>query len=77
MGTRENVRDVAPVEAHAFGNFDLILDRLAFLDGDDALFTDLFHGVRDELADMRIAIGRNGGDGGDFSGSRDGSLVLV
>jgi hypothetical protein len=77
MGISENVRDVPPVEAHAFGNFDLVLDRLAFLDSDDALFTDLFHCVRDELADMRIAVGRNGGNGSDLSGSRNGTLVLV
>ncbi|KAI3480490.1 hypothetical protein L1887_57336 [Cichorium endivia] len=67
--------DVAAVEAHALGDLDLVLERLALLDGDDALLADLLHGGGDELADVLVAVGRDGGDLGDLCRGGDGALV--
>ena len=36
--------------------------RLAFFDGDDAVFADLVHGLGEDLADLGVLIGRAGGD---------------
>ena len=47
-------RDVAPVELHALGVFLLEAERLAFLDGDDAVLADLVHDLGDDLADLRV-----------------------
>ena len=58
-------RDVAPVELHALGVFLLEADRLAFLDGDDAVLADLVHDLGDELADLGIG-GADGGHGRDL-----------
>jgi hypothetical protein len=41
------------------------LERLRFFDGDDAVLADLFHRVRDELADFRVAVGGDGAHLGD------------
>ncbi len=38
------------------------LDGLAFLDGDDAVLADLFHGLGDDLADLLVVVGGDGGD---------------
>ena len=59
-------RDVAAVELHAFDDFKLGLERLGFLDRDDALVADLLHGVGEELADLGVAVGGDGADLGDF-----------
>ena len=58
-------RDVAPVELHALGVFLLEAERLAFLDGDDAVLADLVHDLGDELADLGIG-GADGGHGRDL-----------
>ncbi len=58
--------DVAAVELHAFDDVEFGLQRLGFLNGDDALVADLLHGVREELADLGVAIGGDGADLGDF-----------
>ena len=47
-------REVAPVELHALGVFLLEAERLALLDGDDAVLADLVHHLGDDLADFRI-----------------------
>src|SRR6516165_3365958 len=59
-------RDVAAVELHALDHVELGLQRLRFLDGDDALVADLLHGVGEELADFGVAVGRDGADLGDL-----------
>ena len=60
-------RDIAAVELHAFDDFQLGLGGLGFFDGDDALVADLFHGFGEKLADLGIAIGRDGADLGDLA----------
>ncbi len=59
-------RDVAAVELHAFDDLEFGLERLGFFNRDDALVADLLHGVGEELADLRVAVGRDGPDLGDF-----------
>src|SRR5690606_2789370 len=62
--------EVAAVELHAFHDFQLVLEALAFLDGDDAGMTNLVHGLGDQVADVRVGVG---GDGADL---RDGLALL-
>src|SRR5713226_2050911 len=59
-------RDVAAVELHALDDVEFGLERLGFFNRDDALVADLLHGIGEELADFRVAVGRNGADLGDF-----------
>src|SRR4029077_4303638 len=59
-------REIAAVELHALDDIELGLERLGFLDRDHALVADLLHGVSEELADLGIAVGRNGADLGDL-----------
>src|SRR5436190_19937122 len=59
-------RDVAAVELHALDHFELGLERLGFLNRDDALVADLLHGVSEELAYFHVPIGGDGADLGDF-----------
>src|SRR6185295_4163116 len=49
-------REVAAVELHAFDPLDLGAKALAFVDGNDAVFADLFHGFGEHLADFGIAV---------------------
>src|SRR6516165_307784 len=53
---------VAAVELHALDELVGGLDGLAFLDGDDAVLADLFHGLGDDLADLVVVVGGDGGD---------------
>src|SRR5260221_13140676 len=59
-------RDIAAVELHAFDDLEFGLERLGFLNRDDALIADLLHGVGKELADFRVAIGGDSANLGDF-----------
>src|SRR6202163_4298591 len=59
-------RDVAAVELHAFDDLEFGLQRLGFLNRDDALVADLLHGVGKELTDFRVAVGGDSADLGDF-----------
>src|SRR5712675_1181917 len=59
-------RDVSAVELHALDDLEFGLERLGFFNRDDTLVADLLHGVGEELADFRVAIGGNGADLGDF-----------
>src|SRR5712671_1224239 len=59
-------RDVAAVELHALDDVEFGFQRLGFFNRDDALVADLLHGVGEELADFRVAIGGDGADLGDF-----------
>ena len=63
-------RDVAPVELHALGVFLLEAERLALLDGDDAVLADLVHHLGDDLADLGIRRG-DGRDGRDLLAGLD------
>ena len=58
--------DVALVETHTLGEFELEAEGLALLHRDDALFADLVHRLSDELADLGIAAGRNSSSGCDL-----------
>src|SRR5580700_1342949 len=59
-------RDIAAVELHALDDVEFGLERLGFLNRDDALVADLLHGIGEELADLGVAIGGDGADLGDF-----------
>ena len=63
--------EVTPVELHALDDFEFGVGRFGFLDGDDAFMPDLSHGIGQILSDLRITIGRNGADLGDFGIVRD------
>ena len=65
-------RDVAPVELHALGVFLLEAERLALLDGDDAVLADLVHHLGDDLADLGIRRGDRR-DGRDLLAGLDGT----
>lgn len=59
-------RQVAAIELHAFDDGQFVLQARAFLDGDHAFFTDLLHGLGDDLADGLVGVGGDGaylGDG--------------
>src|SRR5690606_4352936 len=66
-------REVAAVELHAFDDVQLVVERLAVFDRDDAFLADLVHGVGDDLANGFIAVGRDGADLGDFLAGRAGT----
>jgi hypothetical protein len=55
-------RDVATIELHPIHHFKFRLERLCFLDSNDALATDPFQGICDEPADLCIAVGRDRGN---------------
>ena len=55
-------RNVATVEAHALGDFNLVFECAPLLDGNDSLLADLFHGRRNQLSNVLVSIGRDGGD---------------
>ena len=55
-------RQVALVELHALDDIEGGLDRLGLLDGDGAVLADLVHRVGDDVADLVVPVGRDGGD---------------
>ena len=63
-------RQKAAIELHAFDHVERGVGGLRFLDRDDALAADLFHGVGDEFADGWIVVGGNRGDLGLFLAAR-------
>ena len=72
VGVGHEVRaEIAAVELHALDDFKLGLQRLRFLDGDDALVADLLHGAGDHLADLALAVGGDGADLGDLGVGAD------
>ena len=72
LGVGDEVgREVAAVELHALDDFELELERLGLLDGDDALVADLLHGLGDLLADDLLAVGGDRADLGDLFGGLD------
>src|SRR6266568_2298578 len=61
FGVVEEIRgQIPPVELHAFDHFELALQAFAVLDRDHAFFSDLVHGVRNDLADRLVRVSRNG-----------------
>ena len=67
LGVGDEVgREIAAVELHAFDDLDLGVERLGFLDRDHALVADLLHRLRDHLADLLVAVRRDGADLGDL-----------
>ena len=64
-------REVAAVELHALDPFDFGAEALAFVDGDDAVFADLFHGFGEHLADFGVAVRGDGADLGHLFGALD------
>ncbi len=58
--------DEPPVESHPLDVIEDRVEGLVFLDGDDALLADLVHGIGDDLSDLRVVVGRNRADLGDF-----------
>src|SRR5205814_5568293 len=72
LGVGDEVRrDVAAVELHALDDFDLGVERLGLFDRNDALVADLLHRVGDHLADLLVAVGRDGPDLRDLGGRAD------
>jgi hypothetical protein len=59
-------RQVAAVELHALDDVQLVVQALAFFDGDDAFLADLLHRLGDDLADGVIGVGGDGADLGDL-----------
>ena len=64
-------RQVATVELHALDDLELGLGGLGFLDRDDTLVADLLHRLREEAADLGVAIGGDRTDLGDLGVIRD------
>ena len=59
-------REIAAVELHALDDLDLGVERLGLLDRDHAFIADLLHRLGDHLADLGVAVRRDGADLGDF-----------
>ncbi|PKS09713.1 hypothetical protein jhhlp_004334 [Lomentospora prolificans] len=69
--------DEAAVETHTLSDLHLVLESLALLDGNDTLLADLLHGVGNELTDVLVAVGRDGGDLSNLLAGGDVTLVLL
>src|SRR5690606_10200666 len=50
-------RQVAAVKLHAFNDIEFVVEAGAFFNGDDTFFTDFFHRVGDDVADVVVAVG--------------------
>ena len=73
LGVGEEVgRDVAAIELHTLDDLELVGEGGAVLDVDDALLADLLHGLGDELTDLVIVVGGDGGDVLDLLVGADG-----
>src|ERR1700758_2841558 len=59
-------RNVAAVELHALDDVELGLEALGLFHRDDAFVADLFHGLRQVVADLLVAVGGDGADLGDL-----------
>src|SRR5262245_9635371 len=70
-------RDVAAVELHAVDRLERRLEALGLFDGDDAVFADLLHRLGDQVADLRVVVGRDGADLRDLflAAGRDADLL--
>ena len=81
-------RQVAAVKLHAFNNRQFVFQTGAFLNGDDAFFTNAVHGLGNDVADGLVRVGGDGAYLGDGLGvgtglgqvlqlGNDGSSSLV
>ena len=59
-------REIPAVELHTLDHIEVGVGALGLFDGDDAVLADLFHSFGDSLADVRVVVGRDGADLGDF-----------
>ena len=72
LGVGDEVgREIAAVELHALDDLDLGLERLGLFDRDHALVADLLHRLGDHLADLGVAVRRDGADLRDFGRRAD------
>ena len=55
-------REIPAVELHTFDDVERGLERLGLFDRDDAVLADLVHRFSDDLADRRVAVGRDRAD---------------
>ena len=63
VGVGDEVRgEISAIELHALDDLERGLGRLGFLDRDDAVAADLFHGIGDQLADGGIVMRGDGRD---------------
>src|SRR5690606_6277538 len=78
LGRVDEVRaDVAAVELHALDDVELVLERLAVLDGDHAFLADLLHRLGDHFADGGVGVRRDGADLRDLAAGRAGFRDLL
>src|SRR5438105_3422807 len=72
-------REIAAVELHALDEVELVLQRLAVLDGDHAFLADLVHRIGDDLADVGVGVGGNRADLGNLlrGGAGLGNLLQL
>jgi hypothetical protein len=77
LGVGDEVgREVAAIELHALDDLERGLETLGLLDRDHAVLADLFHGLRDDLADHLVVVGRDRADLGDhLAGDRPRELL--
>ena len=62
--------EITAVELHAVHGAQLGDHGLGLFDRDDAILADLLHGVGNDVADGRVAVGRDGADLGDHLAGR-------
>jgi len=67
LGIRHEVRrKITFIELHAFHDFQRGFDRFGFFDSDGAIFTDLVHGIGNDLTNCVVPVCRDGCDLSDF-----------
>ena len=72
LGVGDEIRrEIAAVELHALDQVELEGQAGRLLDADHAFLADLVHRLGDHVADLGIAIGRDGADLGDLLRARD------
>ena len=49
-------REIPAVKLHSLNDFKVGIDALGLFDGDDAVFTDFFHRIGDQLTDFRVIV---------------------
>jgi len=69
--------DITIVEPRAFGSFDFICHGPFLLHGDHTLLSDLFHSLGNEVSELVVAVGGDGGDLHNFGDGGDGVLVTT
>ena len=62
MVSHEVWREIATVELHTFNPFNVGIEAVAFVDGDNSVFTNLGHCICEQSTDTVIIIGSDGGN---------------